>query len=94
MADLDRIGSGNATLLYSLWPGYLEKSNLRAWCAVRQIELQVHHTSGHADRETLIRLAKAFNARQVVPIHTEAPHVMQTLIPNVRAVRDGEWLKI
>jgi ribonuclease J len=94
MADLDRIEPSNATLLYSLWPGYLEKNNLRAWCTERQIDLQVHHTSGHADRETLLRLAQALKPRQVVPIHTDDPHVMKTLIPNTRVVRDGEWIDV
>lgn len=94
MADLDRIEPSNATLLYSLWPGYLEKSNLRTWCAERRIDLQVHHTSGHADRETLFHLTQALKARQVVPIHTEAPHVMQTSVENVRVVRDGEWIDV
>lgn len=94
MADLDRIDSSGATLLYSLWPGYLERSNLRASCAERQIELQIHHTSGHADRETLLRFSQALEARQVVPIHTEVPHLMEALIPNVRIVQDGEWLNV
>jgi hypothetical protein len=64
------------------------------WCHKQRIALEQTHTSGHADPATLVRLAKALNATMVIPIHTEAPGFMQTLIPNVRILRDGDWLTL
>ncbi|MEO5322979.1 DNA methyltransferase [Mesorhizobium sp. CC13] len=63
------------TLLYSLWPGYLDQpgSRLRAWCADNGIPLSQCHTSGHADPHTLSRLARSLNARHVIPIHAGSP---------------------
>jgi ribonuclease J len=97
MRDIERLPPHTAsTLLYSLWPGYLQRGNsrLEGWCREQEIAFEIVHTSGHADPRTLARLAQALNARMVVPIHTDAPLVMKTLIPNVRTVRDGDWLTI
>jgi ribonuclease J len=53
----------------------------------------VAHTSGHADPNSLVRLAQALNPRKVVPIHTEAPQTMASLIQNVCTYPDGEWFE-
>jgi ribonuclease J len=88
-------------LLHAMWPGYLERDDdsgggrggggLAAWCRARGIALTTAHTSGHADRASLIRFAQALDARMVVPIHTTAPDVMASLMRNVRPLADGEW---
>jgi ribonuclease J len=97
MPDIDRLPPRTAsTLVFSLWPGYLRRatSYLEAWCREHEIRLEVAHTSGHADPHTLVRIANALKAKMVVPIHTQAPLVMQQLIPNVRLLRDTEWLEL
>jgi len=95
--DIERLGPRAAsTLIYSIWPGYLNRgtSTLTAWCQRHGIAVELAHTSGHADAATLARLAKAINATAVVPVHTEAPLSMSSLIPNVRILHDGNWLAI
>ena len=84
------------TLIYSLWTGYLDRdrSQLASWCQKRAILLKMAHTSGHADPSSLVRLAKALNPRVVIPIHTEAPRVMESLVGNVRILHDGDWLTV
>ena len=94
MPDIDKLPpSISATLLYSFWPGYLAQENqrLQRWCEDRGIPLELLHTSGHADTQTLIRFAKALRPKTVIPIHTTASAVMERLIPNVVIVPDGEW---
>jgi ribonuclease J len=95
--DIDRLPSHTATtLIYSLWPGYLDRNNSRltSWCQRRAISLEIAHTSGHADPAGLARLARALKARMVVPIHTETPQAMKALIENVRAQSDGAWFEV
>ena len=95
--DIERLGPRTAsTLIYSMWPGYLkrETSTLMAWCQRHGIAVEPAHTSGHADAVTLARLARAINATAVMPVHTEAPRSMSSLIPNVRIIQDGDWLTI
>jgi ribonuclease J len=95
--DVDRLPPRTAsTLIYSLWPGYLDRDNgrLASWCRQQAIALEIAHTSGHADPNSLVRLAQALNPRMIVPIHTEAPQIMDSLVRNVRVLRDGDWLEV
>jgi ribonuclease J len=95
IADVDRMqGLIGTKLIYSQWPGYLDRGRLVGWCKGRGIELIICHTSGHADPQTLVRLAKALHPCHVVPIHTSAPHMMKALIPNTLVLDDGDWLEL
>ena len=87
---------GSAVLIYSLWPGYLDRPGcrLRDWCSERNIELKLCHTSGHADTETLVRFAAALKPQRVVPIHTTVPRIFEKLIPNTLVLPDGSWLEV
>jgi ribonuclease J len=94
MMEMDRmLGSAGTTLIYSLWPGYLDRAEngLRSWCKKQGIELKVCHTSGHADPQTLARFASALQPRVSIPIHTNAPHIFERLIPNTLILNDGIW---
>lgn len=85
-----------ARIFYSLWPGYLERdgSDLRGWATGLEVPLEVVHTSGHADPETLRRLAVALAPDRVVPMHTIAPERYAKSIANVLLVPDGEWADV
>jgi ribonuclease J len=96
-SDIERMSVlSGATLLYSLWPGYLDQphNRLRAWCAANRVPLHIYHTSGHAAPTDLVRIAAALKPRVVIPIHTEAACTMQSLIPGTALLPDGEWLSI
>lgn len=58
-ADLGAAELVGGSLIYSLWPGYLERDrfDLRDWAAERSVEFHIVHSSGHAHREDLIRMA-------------------------------------
>ena len=85
-----------ARLIYSLWPGYLERSepDLRSWCTDHGVAFEVIHTSGHADARDLERLVKGINPRQLVPIHTLAPDRYPTVGSEIHHLVDGEWLAV
>jgi ribonuclease J len=76
--------------IYSMWEGYLERSNLRETLKQKGVELETVHTSGHATEQDLSRLAQAFKPKCLVPIHTFQPQEYLALFPNVHILNDGE----
>ena len=81
-----------ATLIYSLWPGYLEEEQrLLKWLYDKSIPLIHCHTSGHAPVSDLKKLAKAINPKMLVPIHSFNPEAFPKYFDNVMPKNDGEW---
>ena len=85
-----------AKLIYSMWPGYLERTtpSLRGWCADHGVEFEIIHTSGHADARDLKRLVDAINPRRLIPIHTLTPERYLALTDKATTLRDGVWTQI
>ncbi len=85
-----------ARLIYSLWPGYLERSepDVRSWCTGTGIEFEVIHTSGHADAYDLQRLIEGIRPRRLVPIHTLAADRYPNANSEILRLADGEWLTL
>jgi ribonuclease J len=83
----------NASLIYSLWSGYLKDDRYKwfhAWLKANGLTLTHCHTSGHAPVIDLQRLAKALRPRKIVPIHSFEPHLYETLFDRVVRHQDGE----
>lgn len=81
-----------ATLVWSLWPGYLQKEKrLTTFCESKAIPFKIHHASGHAHVEDLKKYAAAVNPRRLTPIHTAAASRFHELFENVELHSDGEW---
>ena len=88
-----------ATLLWSLWSGYLERPSarhLRSWLEAQSIPVRVAHASGHATVADLRRLVEAKHPARVVPIHTAAPERFHSEFPDacVEPHDDGEWWSV
>lgn len=83
-------------LIYSQWPGYLDRDrkNLKAWCTRLNMDFEILHTSGHADIQTLKSLAQSISAKRVIPIHTDAPERLHSIIPNATPIEDGSWFDV
>jgi ribonuclease J len=96
--DLEKAGClENATLIYSLWPGYLKQdqySSFHTWLKEKSIPLVHCHTSGHAPVSDLKRLAKAMNPKMLVPIHSFESEQFPDYFDNVSIKNDGEWWSI
>jgi ribonuclease J len=84
----------DASLIYSMWDGYLRDDNMQPfqeWLKKQKMTMHKSHTSGHASVRDLKRLRVAFGEAVVVPIHTQQPELYEELFGNVRVKRDGEW---
>lgn len=72
--DLDRVnGIEGGNLIYSMWEGYLQKSNTKKfidYLTNRKFSIHKIHTSGHADTKTLKKMVEAIKPKNIVPIHT------------------------
>lgn len=87
----------NATLVYSLWQGYLKDERYKRlfnWMKEKNIQLIHCHTSGHAPLTDLKEFAEAVSPKMLVPIHTFVPDLYTEYFKNVVLKNDGEWWEI
>jgi ribonuclease J len=87
-------GSGKATALYSMWHGYLERTDLQEFLESCDIPIKEVHTSGHAYIHELQMLAHALKPRWIIPIHTFHPEKFNDMFSNVIHVEDGETISL
>ena len=82
-----------ARCIYSYWHGYLAQPE---WASLKTRLAEVGgdfiecHTSGHIFRDDILRFIAEVNAREVIPIHTNAPGAFAKAVPSARAAADGE----
>ena len=98
MSDMDKAGClQEAGPIYSLWPGYLKREELRsfhAWLDRYDIPLVHCHTSGHASTQDLQRFAKAIEPKMLVPIHSFETKRFNEYFDNVVMKKDGQWWQV
>ena len=84
------------SLIYSLWPGYLERDrvDLRRRAQGRSVAFHFIHSSGHAHRDDLIRIAEAISPKRLMPIHTDQPARYGELVGTVQHAANGEWVVV
>lgn len=95
-SDLDPMELMGACLIYSLWPGYLERdrTDLREWAKRKEIDFHTVHSSGHASSADLYRMAQAVAPQRLLPIHTVHPERYAALSANTVIAANGEWVTI
>jgi ribonuclease J len=86
--------SSKAIAIYSMWHGYLEKSNLGEFLGSNGIPITEIHTSGHAYVNQLKMLADALKPRWIMPIHTFYPEKFKDMFPNVIQLDDDETISL
>lgn len=88
----------NACLIYSMWNGYIEKSeSLRNFlddCNEMGITILNIHTSGHADKIAMKKLNDICDPNKTVIIHTEDKTDGFNIFKNVNDLKDNEEFKI
>ncbi len=96
--DIERIQAlEGATVIYSLWKGYLEEESMKAmleFMARHRMQFVKIHTSGHASIRTLQRVVRELKPEKIVPVHTFQPDRFHELFDNVLSVSDGEELSV
>jgi ribonuclease J len=77
-------------LIFSMWPGYLEKENYYFnFCKEFNAELVKVHVSGHAYLDSLKSLAHALKPEILIPVHTLSGDDFSKHFKNVVRVTDG-----
>lgn len=57
----------------------IEWARFERWVNLLRLDLRIAHSSGHADRETLIEIINEIRPRVLIPVHTESPQEFQRL---------------
>jgi ribonuclease J len=86
--------SSKAIAIYSMWHGYLERSNLGQFLESNGITIAEIHTSGHAYISQLQMLADALKPRWIIPIHTFYPEKFKEMFANVIQLNDDETISL
>lgn len=88
----------NACLIYSMWNGYIKKSeslrNFLDECNEMGITILNIHTSGHADKISMKKLNDICDPNKTVIIHTEDKTDGFNIFKNVNDLKDNEEFKI
>lgn len=87
-----------ATWIYSMWPGYLERDTpmkeMQTYFQEKGIRFEFLHTGGHAGILDLKRMAEAMKPSMVIPIHSFHSEEFMDKFSNVTLVKDGETFPI
>ena len=89
---LEQFKDKDPLIIYSMWWGYLDDERLKN--AVSGYRLEMLHTSGHADIETIRKVADIVSPDMIIPIHTEKPDALSTSFPKTYVANDGEEIII
>ena len=88
----------NSVWVYSMWKGYLERSEsmrrLQQWTEEKGIPFVFLHTSGHARLSDLKRLAEILSPQVLIPIHTYQREQFPEYFENVHCLDDGERFEV
>ena len=88
----------NACLIYSMWPGYIEKEeklrNFISEIKAMGIEFKMLHTSGHADINSMKKINEITKPDKTIIIHTENREKGKDIFNNVVDISDNQILKI
>lgn len=98
---LNALGETRVSVIYSQWVGY-KKEEFNPTRFKKFVDLENNpnidfhdiHTSGHAMVCDLQKLARAVNAKMLVPIHTEHAEGYKDHFANVQVMDDGEVFSI
>lgn len=98
---LDEYAKSEETkIYYSMWNGYLDSGrsafNPDLYDFLKPYEINIMHTSGHADVETLKELFETVKPKGgIIPIHTEDPEKFEELfgeLATIIRIHDGEQI--
>ena len=89
-------------IYYSMWNGYLDSGrsafNPDLYDFLKPYEINIMHTSGHADVETLKELFETVKPKGgIIPIHTEDPEKFEELfaeLATIIRIHDGEQISL
>jgi hypothetical protein len=88
-------------IIYSMWDGYLDEKNKKT-NNEKYIEFlkpyssicKHLHTSGHADIDSIKKVAKIVKPTFIIPIHTDAPECFRGIFKNAKTLIDGQTVEL
>ena len=87
-----------AVWVYSMWTGYLERSEalqrLKAWALENSIPFRLLHTSGHAKLDDLKKFVASLSPKRLIPVHSFHPEQFSQHFENVSVFRDNERIVV
>lgn len=92
---LERLNVRHIRFIKSIWGGYWNEPNterFRHWVEEHCEAVKDIHSSGHADTQSLQRIAQFVNPKTIIPIHTDSPSSFSTIFCdyNIRVLNDNE----
>lgn len=83
-------------VIYSMWSGYLQEPDNQVLLNSPKVTFHEIHTSGHATRDDLRKLASAVKPKRLIAVHTEYPAEYKKLFAGhqVLSVMDGQAITI
>lgn len=83
-----------AVWVYSMWTGYLERSQalqrLKEWTLENSIPFRLLHTSGHAKLDDLKEFVTSLSPKRLIPVHSFHPEQYSQYFENVSIFGDNE----
>ena len=70
----EKMSFENGILIYSFWSGYKQQAEMKVFldgCESLGLKVVTLHTSGHADKDTILRLIKYTQPKKIISVHTE-----------------------
>ena len=95
LSYLEKLSIRHIRLIKSIWGGYWNEPNterFRSWAKEHCETVKDIHSSGHADTQSLQRIAQFVNPKTIIPIHTDSLSSFSALFCdyNIRALNDNE----
>ena len=95
LSYLEKLSIRHIRLIKSIWGGYWNEPNterFRSWVEEHCEAVKDIHSSGHADTQSLQRIAQFVNPKTIIPIHTDSPSSFSAIFCdyNIRVLNDNE----
>lgn len=70
----DLVSFEGGVLFYGMWKGYMEQPGMKElldWMISKGVKINILHTSGHADSNTIEKIIERTTPKTIIPVHTE-----------------------
>ncbi len=94
---MQNVKNKNACLIYSMYEGYQEKEELKAFLdKIKQLHIKFEfiHTSGHADHKGLKFMAKQTKSKKQLVIHTTEKENAKKVFENPIILEDNDEINV
>ena len=87
----------NGYLIYSVWEGYKKQPEMKEFlqsCQELGLSIISLHTSGHADKDAILKLIAKVKPKTIIPVHTENATWFTEKTNGIKILLDNDSIKI